>query len=485
MLDIVRLIALPLLVFPMKQLVILITILVLGCLGSLYHPFWAVLLYYLLAVLRPQHLWDWALPVEWRWSLCSVLIVLMSLAANLPRIVSRLRVNAVGILTIMFGSWLMLSMLTAFNPQTSLTYGTDIGKILLMALIAGIVIDRLWQIRALTLMLLTTIGYIAWEVNSLYLLQGRLDIFHYGYGGLDNNGAALMLAMGIPFAYAYGTSAPRLWQRLASWTIGLLMLHAMLLAYSRGAMVAAGVGVIWLLVHHKPRINALMIVILLAVAVSFLAGQEIRQRFMSTQRYTTDSSSQARFLSWRAGWEIAWDHPITGIGIRNSNRYTQNYGAEKFQQTIHSQYLQIAADSGIPAILIFIALLGTSMYYLTRARRMCRDQLSGDHDDHPSLLPERAVISHARQLILSCQASLLIYAIGGVFLSLEMFELPWLLMVIAGVMPNALRNEFEQAANQPAPAKGPRLRGYYQQQIDRLRRTAPAIRNHGKGLAPQ
>ena len=42
------------------------------------------------------------------------------------------------------------------------------------------------------------LGYIAYEVNVLYLSTGYLGICENGYGGLDNNGAGLMLAMGVP-----------------------------------------------------------------------------------------------------------------------------------------------------------------------------------------------------------------------------------------------------------------------------------------------
>ena len=56
---------------------------------------------------------------------------------------------------------------------------------------------QLWILLVLTASLL---GYIAYEVNFLYLAYHYLGIWRSGYGGLDNNGAGLMLAM--------GTSAP-------------------------------------------------------------------------------------------------------------------------------------------------------------------------------------------------------------------------------------------------------------------------------------
>ncbi len=44
------------------------------------------------------------------------------------------------------------------------------------------------------------LAYIAYEVNIKYLTEGRLDIWLNGYGGVDNNLAGLMLAVGVPLS---------------------------------------------------------------------------------------------------------------------------------------------------------------------------------------------------------------------------------------------------------------------------------------------
>ena len=58
--------------------------------------------------------------------------------------------------------------------------------------------------------------------------------------------------------------------------------------------------------------------------------------------------------------------------------------------------------------------------------------------------------------MLSCQGSLLIFMTGSGFLSLEVFELPWLLIVIAGVVPGAVARELElhQSPRTPVPLVG-------------------------------
>ncbi len=427
----------------MKQLLLLTLMTVLGAVGAMQTPYWGVLLYYTLAVLRPQHLWDWALDGSIRWSLLAALITLVSFWLHLSRLISRCVLNVMICLIVLYGLLVLLSMITAFNPQLAQGWAIEYAKVLVIAIVASIVIEHFWQVKLLALMIMLMLGYIAWEINFLYFFQGgRLNIYHYGYGGLDNNGAGLLLAMGIPFAYCFAWTPVkkiwRWWPVIVSAAIGLVMMHAVMMTYSRGAMLASSVGIVWVLIHHRPRWHSVGTAVALVLVLSVMAGPEIRERFFSTTNYKTDESAQSRFASWGAAWQIAWENPVLGKGIRNSNQYTRNYGADRQGRTIHNQYLQIAADTGIPAASIYLFMLGYGMWNFRRARMMCRDALDlADEDKKP-------IIRHASSICLACQGSLLIFIFDGMFLSLEMFETPWLLLVIAGVLPRVMRKHLDQ-----------------------------------------
>lgn len=421
----------------MKQLLLLIVLTGVGSIGALHSPFWGVLLYYALAVLRPQYLWKWALPFEVRWSLLAAVATLIGVGVNFSRIALRGRTNVMTGLMLVYGALLLASLINALDPSTAQRWIVEYGKILLLAVIASFVIEHVWQLLTVAAMLLLTIGYIAYETNYLYFFDGRLDIFHYGFGGLDNNGAGLLMAMGLPFAVAFAFSSRRRWQRIACAGIGVLTLHAVLMTYSRGAMLASIFGGVWLLAHHRPRKQVMPIAIVAAVVVALLAGQEIRSRFMSTTNFEQDASVSARFESWNAAWQMAWDRPLTGQGIRNSNAYADNYGGTVEGRTIHSQYLQIAADTGIPAALVYIGMLGVALTYYSRARGECLRALErgsprlGKH--------ETARLRMIERMLLACQTSLLTFTFGAVFLSLEVFEVAWMLMVVGGVAPGVVR----------------------------------------------
>ncbi len=447
----------------MKQFIFLCLLTLGGGLGGLVHPFWAVLLYYILAVLRPQFLWEWALPMEVRWSLIAAVLVLLTVAVNFPRLFRRGRFNATASLMIVYGMLVMASVVTAYDPGVAQSWAVDFAKVLLIALIATFVIEHLWQVRVVVTATALCLGYIAYEINYLYLFQdARLDVFHYGYGGLDNNGAGLMLAMGLPLVYALGMTPGRdarsLWvRRLVAVGITLVLIQAVMLTYSRGAMLAAVVGLLWLAWRHRPRRHVLIVAPLVMMVLFSLAGTEIREEFLSTREYRQDRSAQSRFESWAAAWQMTWEHPVFGTGLRNSNQYSHNYGADREGRAIHNQYLQIAADSGIPAAAAYLTLLGLSIVRLGAARKAAlrfADELNllqrdtdadTDTDSHTDAARQ---LSEAQHLCLAVQGSLIIFAFDGIFLSLETFELPWILLVVAGVLPGVIERRIA-ALRQP------------------------------------
>ena len=434
---------------PMKQMTLLVA-LILGCgIGSIYNPFWGILLYYTFSVLRPQYLWKWALPVDIRWSLIAGIVILLGVLTNLPNIALKGRLNPVACFMLGYAMLVMMSCLTATDPGLSQYWAIEYGKIFLVALIATIVLNQLWQIKVILAMVVICIGFIAWEVNYSYFMEGRLDIFHYGYGGFDNNGAALLIVIGLPFTYAFAIIAKKPALKILAIVSAMLMLHAALMSYSRTSIVAMIIGFIWLMLHHKPRYQSIIIILILATTMSIMSGKEIRDRIMSTNDYAHDSSSQERFTSWGAAWQQAWESPLTGKGVRNSSMNIHKYGAQ-LNQTVHNQYLQIAADSGFPALILYITILILAFIKLSQTRTQCIDSLIRNKQSNSKEPPDR-ILNQMPHLIVATQSSLIIFATGGLFISLEVFELPWLLIIIGGVLPEIARQHIQTVDTNTVP----------------------------------
>ena len=414
----------------MKQLIFLSVLTALALVGSAFDPIWGLLLYYGLALLRPQFLWKWALPEEVRWSVLAAGVVVLGLLLNLPRILRRARPNLIVALLLVQAVLLLLSCLTAFDTQIAQTYGLEYAKVFFIGLLATLIISQPRHIRFLAIVFLLALGYLAFEINYTYFVAHRLDIYLHGYDALDNNGIGLLLAMALPFAFVFAVTPRPIWQKGLAAGLGLLLMHAIMLSYSRGAMISSLVGGAWLLLRSRQRLQTCAIVLVLALVIPFLAGRGVRERFFSTNNYQTDASANSRFESWGAAWRMALDRPLLGFGIRNANLFSKAYGADRSGRTIHSIYLQIAADSGLPAMANYILIVAASLYLLGRARRACLRRLDAGP---PPESGQAQKLAELAALFAAFQASLVIFAVGAAFLSVEVLEASWLVIIVAGV----------------------------------------------------
>jgi probable O-glycosylation ligase (exosortase A-associated) len=400
----------------------------------LAEPFWGIAIYYLFAVLRPQFIWEWSLPADVNWSRYVALSCLAGLAAHLLGLFrfpgleradgdGRKRLGAPHWCVLAFGGWLMLSYLFGpyYNPLWTDDLALEYAKIFIIFVVATHVTTRFSQVWVLFFLAALTLVYVSYEMNYLYLVSGYLLLYRRGFGGLDNNGAALMLAMGAPLCLF-------LWEGIAHWSrwFFLLMIpvivHAVLMSYSRGAMLSLLVvcPLLWWRSRRKTQLGLVFAGV--ACLLPYLAGKEIQARFFSIQQNEVDASANSRRAAWAAAAGMANEYPIFGVGLRGANVLSHQYGADMEGRTIHSQYLQIAADNGWVGLALYLLMFFVCWRSLRRAHRLAwgRTDLEG---------------RRAYAMACGVEGALAVFAFGASFLSLEVFELPYLLLFLAAQLP--------------------------------------------------
>jgi probable O-glycosylation ligase (exosortase A-associated) len=430
----------------MKQFAFLIALTTFGMLASVWWtPYAGVALYYLYAVLRPQYMWEWALRdapflLPWSFLVASAAIAgyiawaggLLSFGhreSSLMRFRAKFTVAHWAMMA--FAFWVFLSYVFSNDQSQSQNWFGEYLKIFGMYFLASRVVRTPGQVRGLYVLVAVALAYIAWEMNFIYFTTGKVKIARDGFAGLDNNGAALMLALGVPmcyFAWEFTTSRFR-------WFFLLMIpviLHAVGSSYSRGAMASIlAAGPLYFVYTRKKRFLALCTVAGLA-ALPFMFGKEIQDRFFSIEKREADDSYNVRQTSWRIGIEIANDYPLVGAGIRCSNAEMKARGADMAGRTIHSQYIQIAADSGWVALALYVVMVGCSFYTIWRAR------MALWHRTDPEAV--RAVA-----LLGGIECALVTFLVGAAFLSLEVFEAAYLLFFL-GAQVWGLINAADTAA---------------------------------------
>jgi probable O-glycosylation ligase (exosortase A-associated) len=392
------------------------------------NPFCGPFVYYLYAILRPQFLWGWSEFLglqmnEIPWSLCvavpSIIAALLGMHSGRNDPDHPHRLTGANFTMLLFAIWISITFVTAQNHEAAWPWYVDCLKIYVMYFVSWYIIRTIKQVWVLFLMIALTLSYIAYEVNFLYVFNNYLFIYHRGYGGMDNNGAGLMLAMGVPICW-FCFEGLQKWWRWAFVAFIPPLIHAVLMTYSRGAMLSLIVAVPFVLLRSRQKLRlTIALAALCVVALPIIAGPQIRARFMSIEESDIDASANSRRDSWNAAWRIAKDFPIFGVGVRNSNLFSHQYGADIEGRTIHSQYLQVLADNGFIGLGLYLMVLMTAWRALRRCQRFVRGC-------RPNTETRRVLA-----MLGGIECSMAVYCFGAIFLSLEVFELPYLLLLLA------------------------------------------------------
>jgi probable O-glycosylation ligase (exosortase A-associated) len=212
------------------------------------------------------------------------------------------------------------------------------------------------------------------------------------------------------------------------------------MSYSRGAMLSLIVSSP--LVYLRSRRKKLMLVGALGVAVMvpIMAGEQIRERFFTLSQTEADESAQSRLGSWAAAIAIAKDYPVFGVGVRNSNLLSYQYGADMEGRTIHSQYLQTLADSGFAGLALYLF----AIFSVVRGLHRVQAHTKARWDEDPEA---RRVYALAAGL----ECALALFCFGAAFLSLEVFELPYVLLLMGAELPLVALPRPGAASAAPAP----------------------------------
>jgi len=426
---------------PMKQMLFMIVLLTGAIPAALINPFIGLLVYYGFATLYPQHLWSDSLHPGIRWSM---LIGLPTLISFILHGFARSRAGArwpiekklMLVLTVLT----ILSMVDAVDPTLARRQLYYFAVIFVMFFVGCALLDSRYRLHMTAIVLVGTLGWVAFDFNQRYVLMDQTHILMRGFGALDNNGAATLMVMGMPFCVFLFTQEPRWYYKAVALGAMVLMLHMVLFSMSRAAMLASLLMLPLLLLRIRQRRVGAMLCVVMLVAGLGLAGREVRARFASIRDYKTDESAQIRLKAWRTGLLVIRDNPVLGIGPDCFRRVVGDYAYDIRGRTMHNRFIQTAVDMGIPAAASFIGVLLFSLWHMERIRRR--------HKNDPFVF----------NLATCLQGCLIGYIAVGMFVSIGTVELPYIAMAMIVGLQNVVAEERLALAVDPTPRQRRRAR---------------------------
>jgi O-antigen ligase len=145
---------------------------------------------------------------------------------------------------------------------------------------------------------------------------------------------------------------------------------ALFMTGSKGALaalVAAMLAVLAMGLWRRMRVGALAMAAVLVVS-ALVGGKTLLGRVESAT--TTEAhSSQFRVLTWKGAARMAAAHPLTGTGVGTFGSAFSKYAVAGWTAAAHDAYLQTAAETGAPGLILFLIPLGAAALWLFRAMR--------------------------------------------------------------------------------------------------------------------
>jgi len=192
--------------------------------------------------------------------------------------------------------------------------------------------------------------------------QGTLG--HYmTYSGL------LMLVIGTALAKLLFDSREKAWPAL----VMPALLLAVALTSTRMAWVGVCAAAAVLLIVKDFRLLAILPIV---GAITFAAaGPAITQRLMSMFD-AKDPTRRDRIAMLLEGQHMVHDHPVFGVGPNMVEVVYPQYriaeAVEKVNPHLHNVPMQIAAERGLPALVLWLGFLGTLLHGLYQRLRSIR-----------------------------------------------------------------------------------------------------------------
>jgi probable O-glycosylation ligase (exosortase A-associated) len=287
-----------------------------------------------------------------------------------------------------------------------------------MLVVAMVILHSKRHILALAWVLVASIGYYGLKGGVFTLLTGG-DYRVYGPPTTyieGNNELALALVVIIPLTRFLQINSPSPWTRHGLTGLILLCAVAAIGSHSRGALLAITSMVAFLWWHSKGKNTAAAVLILCGFALFLFMPDIWHERMESIQTYEQDESAMGRINAWNMAWNLASDRILGGgFSIVNSDLFALYAPDPTTPRAMHSIYFQVLGEHGFVGLVLFL------LMWVLVWRSAGRLRTQG------KLQPETLWLSSLGAM---CQVSLVGYAVGGAFLSLAYFDLPYNLLIL-------------------------------------------------------
>jgi putative inorganic carbon (hco3(-)) transporter len=276
---------------------------------------------------------------------------------------------------------------------------------------------------------------IVWVLSGASTVAGLLAIQNFlnettyqaALPHTNHNDTAFVLATTLPLTF---------WLLRERWALRLLAVGmigvisaSILLSFSRGALLGLGAAAVFQLVTHRRHVLLLVAGAAIAVVTTIALIQanpgQVESGFEAKQQ-VAEYNVSSRLEAWSGALDLIEAKPLFGVGPGNFREYfyevTGNPPGTPNLLVVHNAFLDVGAELGVVAMILFVAYTGLILWRSTIATR------------RESGLPGYAT---------ALRSALIVGVVASLFLSEQYYAPLWLL----GALATALWRE--RSASEP------------------------------------
>ncbi len=289
-----------------------------------------------------------------------------------------------------------------YAPETSKVI-EDLSNFIKDALITVVVVIMLTKTSSFRISLWTLmfVGIFLGSISVWQYLTGTFQNNYWGFAEAsiqnivgdsndyriagpisDPNFYAQIMAVITFIALERTLHEKNIWLRLlALWSLGASG-FSVVLTYSRGGFLALIVALIAFMYVYRPKVYHVPLIILALIAVFVVAPKNYVERIFSLQEFfstpgslrTEDMALRGRASANITAYEMIRSNPLFGVGLNNYENSFGQYSrlsglAMETETAAHNLYLEVAAETGLVGLTVFMAMVIVSARTILQARK--------------------------------------------------------------------------------------------------------------------
>ncbi|MEO8464678.1 MAG: O-antigen ligase family protein [Gammaproteobacteria bacterium] len=295
----------------------------------------------------------------------------------------RLRVSPPVWLFAAFLLWAFVASLAAPYPEIAHATILEFLKLLLIFFALINALRSEGQIRAY--LLFFVICFALFPVRGTLVGDDQVfgrAVWNYIYSNPNDLAALSIIALGMCLGFCFSRPLHFL-LRVFSLSTAVALTLVIVLTQSRGATigVVCGLGVPFVRVAFR-RTRVLGIAAIAGLALASSLPSTVWHRLPGLANLTSEEtvrqadpegSAEQRLEVLRAGWQMFKDHPAFGVGLGAFGEAMSQYDAALTGYSAHNTYLNLAAETGVVGLLLWLACVASVLRYAYRSRKHAPD----------------------------------------------------------------------------------------------------------------